>query len=141
MWGKPFKGRSSILKTSDRKKLKESILKSYPALTIEALDSLIPSKGDSVTSTKVQGGYTVIYCVDNEPVFFDVDSRNTLYPTGTRWAPFSIVPQNIRFLTLDMISIRSMEATAIHAFLVHSSSDFSISGKRRRPHGTRNSFA
>jgi predicted ribosome-associated RNA-binding protein Tma20/translation initiation factor 1 (eIF-1/SUI1) len=81
MWKKPFKSRSSILKTSERKKLKEALLRLYPALTAESLDALIPSKGDSVTSCKVQASYTIIYSVDNEPLFFDADSRNTLYPT------------------------------------------------------------
>lgn len=56
----------------------------YPELPAAALDGLLPSKGDSVTSSKVQGTYTVIYSVDNEPMFFDVDSRNSIYPTGTR---------------------------------------------------------
>jgi len=82
MWKKEFKSRSSILKTSDRKKLKETILKQFPALPVAALDELLPSKGDSVTSSKVQGTYTIIYSVDNEPMFFDVDSRSTIYPTG-----------------------------------------------------------
>jgi predicted ribosome-associated RNA-binding protein Tma20 len=83
MWKKTFKTRSTILKGSDRKKLKEAILKYYPALSKDALDELLPQKGDSVSSAKVQNSYTIIYLVDNEPVFFDVDSRNTLYPTGT----------------------------------------------------------
>lgn len=83
MFKKPFKTKANIVKTSDRKKLKEAILKWYPALDAAALDELIPTKGDSVTSAKITGSYTIIYYVDNEPVFYDTDSRNTLFPTGT----------------------------------------------------------
>lgn len=83
MFKKPFKTKSTIVKTSDRKKLKEAILRAYPALSSEALDSVLPSKGDSVTSAKITGTYTIIYYVDNDPMFFDIDSRNTILPTGT----------------------------------------------------------
>ena len=88
MFKKPFKTRANVVKTSDRKKLKEAILKAYPALESGPLDQLIPTKGDSVTSSKITGSYTIIYYVDNEPVFYDVDSRNTLFPTGMRKTPF-----------------------------------------------------
>ena len=87
MFKKPFKSKSNIVKTSDRKKLKEAILRSYPALDSAALDELIPTKGDSVTSAKINGSYTIVYYVDNEPVFYDADSRNTLFPTGMRKHP------------------------------------------------------
>jgi len=131
MWKKDFKSRSSILKTSERKKLKETLLRQYPDLSPLALDQLLPSKGDSVTSSKVQGTYTIIYSVDNDPVFFDVDSRNTIYPTGTSKLICLVCPTCLTSISCLFNSIRPMEASTIHALFADSSTSLSIHCSRR----------
>ncbi|XP_072753218.1 eukaryotic translation initiation factor 2D isoform X2 [Anoplolepis gracilipes] len=83
MFIKPFKVKSnSQLKGTERKKLCEEILATYPSL-IEEIQSLLPKK-ESISLMKIvtySGQMGKIYCVAKIPMFFQLDSYNLLFPT------------------------------------------------------------
>lgn len=67
-----------------RKKLRAEIQKSFSTLTVSDINDIIPSK-DEVTTVKVYsnaGDNLFIYCVNKQPVLFEVDKEKVLYPTG-----------------------------------------------------------
>jgi len=84
MWKKSFKTqKSNLIKSSDKRKLKEKLLSTFPGLSKESLDELISNKED-IYQLKINGSRTTIYTnKDNEPLFFDLDGRERYFPTGT----------------------------------------------------------
>ena len=67
-----------------RKKLRSEIQKSFPSLTATDVTDIIPSK-DEVTTVKIYtsvGDNAFIYCVNKQPVLFELDKGKVLYPTG-----------------------------------------------------------
>jgi translation initiation factor 2D len=82
MWKKPFTAhKKTLLKSSDKRKLKEQLLQAFRGLKQEDLEELIPQKAD-VSVTKVQGSHTLIYTKDEQPLFIDSDGRQNFYPSG-----------------------------------------------------------
>jgi len=65
-----------------RQKLRADVQKSFPNITADDLSSLIPNKEEmSVTKiTTHSGDLAVIYSVNGEPIFFEVEKR--IFPTG-----------------------------------------------------------
>jgi hypothetical protein len=85
MWKKPWKPqKQNLIKTSDKRRLKEKIAEQYPKISKEQLDLIIPQKGQ-ITTIKVGGeSRTVVYCLEKDPIFFDIDGREKQFiPTGT----------------------------------------------------------
>lgn len=86
MWKKPFKpGKSNLIKSSEKRKLKEKLLSAFPDLSSDALDQLLPNKED-VHETKVSGSRTILYSKNDEPLFFDLEGRGepkNFFPTGS----------------------------------------------------------
>jgi hypothetical protein len=84
MWKKPWKAhKQNLIKTSDKRRFKEKIAELFPKISKEHLDLIIPPKGQ-ITTIKVGGdSRTVIYCLDKDPIFFDIDGREKSFiPTG-----------------------------------------------------------
>jgi hypothetical protein len=76
-----------LIKSSEKRKLKEKLLIAFPALTSESLDLLLPNKED-IHETKVTGSRTVIYSKNEEPLFLDLEGRGdskNFFPTGSYW--------------------------------------------------------
>eukprot|EP00639_Heterosigma_akashiwo_P036537 CAMPEP_0194723602 /NCGR_PEP_ID=MMETSP0296-20130528/14584_1 /TAXON_ID=39354 /ORGANISM="Heterosigma akashiwo, Strain CCMP2393" /LENGTH=187 /DNA_ID=CAMNT_0039627061 /DNA_START=85 /DNA_END=644 /DNA_ORIENTATION=- len=75
----------TLLKNKEVKKLKTTILQSFPGLTQESLDILIPNKCD-ITVVKL-ASRTLLYLKDfgsgdgEQAIFFDIEGRNNFYPT------------------------------------------------------------
>ncbi len=83
MFKKPFKLQSqNNLKSSEKKKLKDSLLKAYPHVTSEEFDSVLGGSKDNLALGKISGTYTLIYLLQGQPLFFDLDGRGDFYPTG-----------------------------------------------------------
>lgn len=81
MFKKTFKAQSTNkLKTSDKKKLRDTVKRVFPALKEDDLELLLPLKGD-VCVSKISGTHTLIYSLDGEPLFIDTTGRNSLFPT------------------------------------------------------------
>lgn len=82
MWKNSFKTRSNLIKGSERKKLKESLVKEFPEISREDLDTLIPIKGDDIYVHKVLGTRILVYANGKDPLFFDMNGKGDFYPTG-----------------------------------------------------------
>ncbi|XP_011632105.1 eukaryotic translation initiation factor 2D [Pogonomyrmex barbatus] len=85
MFIKPFKIKSNYqLKGTERKKLCEEVLAAYPNLSDEEIQLLLPKK-ESISIMKIMtynGHIGKVYCVAKIPMFFQLDSRDTLlFPT------------------------------------------------------------
>ena len=82
MWKKTFKTRSSLLKGSECRKFKESLVKCFPNLSIESLNELLPNKCPNFHLHKVTGTHVLIYVLNDDPLFFDRNGKGDFYPTG-----------------------------------------------------------
>jgi translation initiation factor 2D len=95
MWKKPWKPqKQNLIKTSDKRRLKEKIAEQYPKISKEQLDLIIPQKGQ-ITTIKVGGeSRTVVYCLEKDPIFFDIDGREKQFiPTVyTLWRLDTFLP-------------------------------------------------
>ncbi|XP_011861603.1 PREDICTED: eukaryotic translation initiation factor 2D [Vollenhovia emeryi] len=85
MFIKPFKVKTNYqLKGTERKKLCEEVLAAYPSLSDEEIQSLLPKK-ESISIMKIathSGHVGKLYCVAKIPMFFQLDSYDTLlFPT------------------------------------------------------------
>lgn len=82
MFKKPIENvRQSLIKSSQKRQLKTDILKAFPRLTAEDLETLMPSKQDMYMAT-ISGTKTVIYLsASKEPLFFDLRGGGDLIPT------------------------------------------------------------
>jgi hypothetical protein len=83
MFKKGFKiQNSTLVKTSEKKRLRDVAQRSFPRLSYEQLDFIMPAKSQ-VAVTKVGGSHTLVYVIDGQPIFIDSDGRgNDLIPTG-----------------------------------------------------------
>ena len=71
-----------------RKRLKQTLLKQFPVLSDEMLSSVLPSKED-LFITKLENAsnvYITCYCVNKNPMFYEIDKETTLYPTGISYS-------------------------------------------------------
>ncbi|KAH3801312.1 hypothetical protein DPMN_154960 [Dreissena polymorpha] len=84
MFKKPFRVKSQTsMKGSDRKKVRVEIQKSFSNLSVEDVNTIIPNKED-VSSVKIHtntGENAFIYCVNKQPLLFELDKQKVLYPT------------------------------------------------------------
>ncbi|KAL3868819.1 hypothetical protein ACJMK2_041578 [Sinanodonta woodiana] len=82
MFKKPFQVKTqTLMKGSDRRRLKADIGKLFPQLTSECLSEMIPNK-EEMTVTKIfthAGDSAFIYSVQKKPLFFEVEK--IIYPT------------------------------------------------------------
>lgn len=82
LFKKPFKtSGNNVVKKSVKRNLVNTLKKTYPNLTDEEWHELMPPKGAELSICKMQGTHTVIYLLENTPLFFDVDGRGDLYPS------------------------------------------------------------
>ncbi|TGZ40075.1 Ligatin, partial [Temnothorax longispinosus] len=85
MFIKPFKVKTNYqLKGTERKKLCEEVLVAYPSLSDEEIHALLPKK-EPISIMKIvthSGHVGKVYCVAKIPMFFQLDSYDTLlFPT------------------------------------------------------------
>jgi translation initiation factor 2D len=72
--------RLSLIKTSDKRKLKADIVKAFPSLTLDDLELIMPSKQDLYCGV-ASGSKQIIYLDSHkEPLFFDL-YKGDLYPS------------------------------------------------------------
>ncbi|XP_029011212.1 eukaryotic translation initiation factor 2D isoform X2 [Betta splendens] len=82
MFAKPFRVKSNtVIKGSDRRKLKGDISAAFPSLSAEELSELVPNK-EELNIVKIyahKGDAVTLYALHKTPLFFEVEKR--LYPT------------------------------------------------------------
>ncbi|XP_053281457.1 eukaryotic translation initiation factor 2D [Pleuronectes platessa] len=82
MFSKPLRVKSNtVIKGSDRRKLKADISASFPSLSADELSELVPNK-EELNVVKVyahKGDAVTLYVLHKNPLFFEVEKR--LYPT------------------------------------------------------------
>eukprot|EP01112_Ceratiomyxa_fruticulosa_P020694 TRINITY_DN7131_c0_g1_i1.p1 TRINITY_DN7131_c0_g1~~TRINITY_DN7131_c0_g1_i1.p1 ORF type:complete len:615 (-),score=137.22 TRINITY_DN7131_c0_g1_i1:87-1931(-) len=82
MFKKPIKVKTqNILKGSERKKLRELVARSFPNAKEEDILSLIPTK-EEVSVLKIAQSRMLIYLLGKEPILFDPNDDNDIYPTA-----------------------------------------------------------
>eukprot|EP01134_Creolimax_fragrantissima_P006215 CFRG6215T1 len=96
MFRKPFKVKTNAaIKSSENKKLRGSILKTYPdAITAEQLDAVLPVKGD-VRLAKLQthdNGIIQCYCLNAVPLFFQTKDGPLIPTVYALWELPGCVP-------------------------------------------------
>ncbi|PSN35430.1 Eukaryotic translation initiation factor 2D [Blattella germanica] len=94
MFLKPFKVKSNtLLRGSERKRIKSLLMKAFPHLTENQVDEILPPKESlSVVKLITHGGTLVlVYVVNKDPVVFDVE--DVLFPTVyTLWKLPHLLP-------------------------------------------------
>ncbi|KAH8382003.1 hypothetical protein KR009_001316 [Drosophila setifemur] len=92
MFLKPYRPKSSAaLKGSESKKFRQRLEAAYPHV---AMDQLVPAKA-AVTQVKIltHGGVqSMVYCVDKQPMFFELDGGQLVPTLYTLWAAPDILP-------------------------------------------------
>lgn len=82
MFAKPFRVKSNtVIKGSDRRKLKADISAAFPALSADELSELVPNK-EELNVVKVyahKGDAVTLYVLNKNPLFFELEK--CLYPT------------------------------------------------------------
>uniref|UniRef100_A0A672HXE6 DM2 domain-containing protein n=1 Tax=Salarias fasciatus TaxID=181472 RepID=A0A672HXE6_SALFA len=82
MFAKSFRVKSNtVIKGSDRRKLKADITAAFPTLSADELSELIPNK-EELNVVKIyahKGDAVTLYVLHKNPLFFEVEKR--LYPT------------------------------------------------------------
>ncbi|GAA6216376.1 eukaryotic translation initiation factor 2D [Lates japonicus] len=82
MFAKPFRVKSNtVIKGSDRRKLKADISAAFPSLSADKLSELIPNK-EELNVVKIyahKGDAVTLYVLHKNPLFFELEKR--LYPT------------------------------------------------------------
>lgn len=101
MFAKPFRVKSNtVIKGSDRRKLKADLSAAFPSLSAEELSELIPNK-EELNVVKIyahKGDAVTLYVLHKNPLFFELEKRlyPTVYllwrfpgllPTFTTWSP------------------------------------------------------
>ncbi|XP_061113276.1 eukaryotic translation initiation factor 2D [Conger conger] len=94
MFAKPFRVKSNtVIKGSDRRKLKTDVSNALPTLSAEDLNELIPSK-EELNVVKIyahKGDAVTLYVLHKNPIFFEHEKR--LYPTVyTLWRHPDLLP-------------------------------------------------
>ncbi|XP_017100914.2 eukaryotic translation initiation factor 2D [Drosophila bipectinata] len=92
MFLKPYRPKSSAaLKGSESKKFRQRLEAAYPHVSV---DQLVPAKA-AVTQLKIltHGGVqSVVYCVEKQPMFFELDGGQLVPTLYTMWAVPDILP-------------------------------------------------
>uniref|UniRef100_A0A4W6EJ44 Eukaryotic translation initiation factor 2D n=1 Tax=Lates calcarifer TaxID=8187 RepID=A0A4W6EJ44_LATCA len=82
MFAKPFRVKSNtVIKGSDRRKLKADISAAFPSLSADELSELVPNK-EELNVVKIyahKGDAVTLYVLHKNPLFFELEKR--LYPT------------------------------------------------------------
>lgn len=82
MFAKPFRVKSNtVIKGSDRRKLKADLCAAFPSLSADELSDLIPNK-EELNVVKIyahKGEAVTIYVLHKNPLFFELEKQ--LYPT------------------------------------------------------------
>ncbi|KAF6730454.1 Eukaryotic translation initiation factor 2D [Oryzias melastigma] len=82
MFSKPFRVKSNtVIKGSDRRKLKADLLSAFPSLSPDDISELVPNK-EELNVVKIyahKGEAVTLYVLQKNPLFFEVDKR--LFPT------------------------------------------------------------
>ncbi|KAK7884893.1 hypothetical protein WMY93_028016 [Mugilogobius chulae] len=101
MFAKSFRVKSNtVIKGSDRRKLKVDISTAFPDLTADELSELVPNK-EELNVVKIyahKGDAVTLYVLNKNPLFFELDKRvyptvymlwrfPALLPTFTTWPP------------------------------------------------------
>ncbi|XP_062854667.1 eukaryotic translation initiation factor 2D [Trichomycterus rosablanca] len=94
MFTKAFRVKSNtVIKGSDRRKLKADVSAAFPSLSTDTLNELIPNK-DELNVVKVyahKGDAVTVYVLHKNPVFFQLEKQ--LYPTVyTLWRFPDLLP-------------------------------------------------
>ncbi|XP_010864083.1 eukaryotic translation initiation factor 2D [Esox lucius] len=94
MFEKAFRVKSNtVIKGSDRRKLKVDISTSFPSLSAEELSDLVPNK-EELNVVKIyahKGDAVTLYVLHKNPVFFELEKR--IYPTVyTLWRYPHVLP-------------------------------------------------
>lgn len=96
MFKKPIRVKSNNrMKGSERKRLKQTVLTQFPGLEEDKLLTILPNKEDVfVTKIETQTGvYVTCYCLNSNPLFFEVDKEKILFPTVyTLWLLVDLLP-------------------------------------------------
>uniref|UniRef100_A0A4W3GNV9 Eukaryotic translation initiation factor 2D n=1 Tax=Callorhinchus milii TaxID=7868 RepID=A0A4W3GNV9_CALMI len=88
MFVKPFRVKSNtVIKGSDRRKLKAQVVSLFPSLSGHQLSQLVPNK-EELNVVKInshKGDAVTVFVLNRNPIFFEVEKR--LYPTVyTLWS-------------------------------------------------------
>ncbi|XP_040007517.1 eukaryotic translation initiation factor 2D [Xiphias gladius] len=82
MFAKPFRVKSNtVIKGSDRRKLKADVSAAFPSLSAEELSELVPNK-EELNVVKIyahKGDAVTLYVLHKNPLFFELEKR--LHPT------------------------------------------------------------
>uniref|UniRef100_A0A4W5N6S1 Eukaryotic translation initiation factor 2D n=1 Tax=Hucho hucho TaxID=62062 RepID=A0A4W5N6S1_9TELE len=94
MFSKSFRVKSNtVIKGSDRRKLKADISTAFPSLSVEELSELVPNK-EELNVVKIyahKGDAVTLYVLHKNPVFFELEK--CLYPTVyTLWHYPHVLP-------------------------------------------------
>ncbi|KAL1021547.1 hypothetical protein UPYG_G00014640 [Umbra pygmaea] len=94
MFAKSFRVKSNtVIKGSDRRKLKADISTSFPSLSAEELSDIVPNK-EELNIVKIyahKGDAVTLYILHKNPMFFELEKR--IYPTVyTLWRYPHVLP-------------------------------------------------
>ncbi|XP_056585734.1 eukaryotic translation initiation factor 2D isoform X2 [Triplophysa dalaica] len=94
MFAKAFRVKSNtVIKGSDRRKLRADISTAFPSLSAEDLNELVPNK-EELNTVKIyahKGAATTLYVLHKNPIFFQLEKQ--LYPTVyTLWRYPAMLP-------------------------------------------------
>ncbi|KAM4737281.1 eukaryotic translation initiation factor 2D [Anableps anableps] len=94
MFAKPFRVKSNtVLKGSDRRKLKADLSAAFPSLSADDLSELVPNK-EEINVVRIyahKGEAVTLYVLHKNPIFFELEKR--LYPTVyVLWRLPSLLP-------------------------------------------------
>ncbi|KAM9856378.1 eukaryotic translation initiation factor 2D [Aulostomus maculatus] len=82
MFAKPFRVKSNtVIKGSERRKLKADIAAAFPSLSADELSELVPNK-EEINVVKIyahKGDAVTLYVLHKNPLFFELEKK--LYPT------------------------------------------------------------
>ena len=93
---KPFRVKSNTqMKGSDKKKLKASLKKSFPSLTDDHLNELLPTKDEIVVSKifTFSEESVLLYIHNKNTIFFEMEKEKQFFPTVyTLWKVPDLFP-------------------------------------------------
>ncbi|KAJ8257401.1 hypothetical protein GJAV_G00185210 [Gymnothorax javanicus] len=94
MFARPFRVKSNtVIKGSDRRKLRTDVSNAFPTLSIEDLNELVPNK-EELNVVKIyahKGDALNLYVLHKTPIFFELEKQ--LYPTVyTLWRYPNLLP-------------------------------------------------
>ena len=84
MFTKPFRVKSNTqMKGSDKKKLKTALKKSFPSITEDQLNSLLPMKDEIVVSKifTFTEESVLLYIHNKNTIFFELEKEKQVFPS------------------------------------------------------------